>query len=132
MSLYNAVLKLPPDRDGFGPCDDDWKLVRRAEARSADGRASRIYVQRMPAHFWRFVSGDSQITTGSGREVATLLERVAGALAAGVIGFTFNGDAIKLTGSGKNAEDLIAAFERERAREMVGFRECDGAGRPGH
>ncbi len=53
MSLYDEALKVPADRGDFGPCDDDWKLVKRVEATRTGGRASNVYVKRMPAHFRR-------------------------------------------------------------------------------
>ncbi len=125
MSLYNEARELPADRgDVFGPVDDDWQLVRRVEASRTGGRASRIFVRRLPAHFWRLVSGDVEITTGSGDAIAGLVERLARAIASGAIRFQMAGDGVtivNLTGS-RDVEDLVADFHAERARDMVGFR----------
>src|ERR687891_577157 len=97
MNLCATATKLPGDwDDGFGPCDREWKLVRRVEATLPSGAASTIYVRRLPARFFRLTCGDISVTTGSGDGVANLIERLARFLSLGALGFRFAGSEIKL------------------------------------
>jgi hypothetical protein len=126
MHLYSEADSLPGDyNDGFGACDDRWRLVRHVAATTPQGRASALWVRRMPAAFFRLTSGDVAISTGSGPEAADLVERVAHALAAGQVSFRATDNGIGLVGSEPDARRLVADFEEARVRSMVGVEGTD-------
>jgi hypothetical protein len=52
-----------------------------------EGREATVWVLRRPARFWRLTSGDIEITTGSGDEMGLLLDRIAEAIAGGMLRF---------------------------------------------
>jgi hypothetical protein len=92
--IVEAAKRLPPPRSEVIPglpVDDDWQLVRSYDAAHEDGRPAKVFVRRHPARFWRLVSGDVEITTGSGDEPGRLLDAVARAIANGMLGFSTRG-----------------------------------------
>jgi hypothetical protein len=126
MSLYSEADKLPGDHDdGFGACDHDWKLVRRTEPTTPKGRASALWVRRLPAAFFRLTSGDVAISTGSGREAANLVERVARALAGGQVSLRATDSGITFVASVSGARRLVEDFDRATSSGMVGVEGTD-------
>jgi hypothetical protein len=127
MHLYGAATGLPGDYDdGFGACDHDWKLVRRTEPTTPKGRASALWVRRLPAAFFRLTSGDLAISTGSGPEGAALVERVARALAGGQVIFRATDSGVTLVASVSGARRIVEDFERATASGIAGV---EGTGR---
>lgn len=124
VNLSAEADKLPGDYLALTlPCDADWKLVRRVEPRSAHGVTSKLYVKRLPAAFYRLVTGDIEIITGTGYEVERLIERVAAALADGKLRFATRSDGIVIDDLVLEGDPaLITEFEGLMARDMIGFR----------
>jgi hypothetical protein len=67
--------------------DEEWQRLRVYEPAAEDGRRAVVWVLRMPAMFCRVTSGDIEMTTGSGDEMRDLADRIARAIAGGMLGF---------------------------------------------
>ena len=85
-TLQEMVDALPGDGETVlgMPCDKGWREVRRYPTDL--GHDVVVYVHRLPADFYRIESPElsSALTTGSG--CAELAERIAQALADGLLG----------------------------------------------
>ena len=68
--------------------DEEWQMLRVCKPTTADGCRAVLWVLRAPAMFWRVTSGDIEMTTGSGDEMGDLADRLAHAIAGGMLGFS--------------------------------------------
>ncbi len=90
--IVDEARDLPGDDIGpFGPTDRDWKLVRTYPS-TVEGRSAEVYVRRWPAMFWRVKGGSIDLSTGSGREMGELADRIARLIAEGMIGPSDGGE----------------------------------------
>jgi hypothetical protein len=87
--LVRRARALPGD-----PCiggmvtDADWQPVCTLRGTDQPAHAATIYVQRMPAMFWRITGDGADLSTGSGEGMPELALMIAEAIAAGVLGAT--------------------------------------------
>jgi hypothetical protein len=90
MGVTDEAKRLPEGRHSAVPGftrDDEWQKVRVYEPTTEAGRPAVLWVLRMPAMFWRVTSGDIEMTTGSGDEMGDLADRIAHAIADGMLAF---------------------------------------------
>lgn len=91
MDIEQAANALPGDEETpFGPVDAGWKPVRLYPKAHEDGADAEVHVRRTPAAFWRVRSKAKGIdlSTGSGERCGWLAERIALAIAEGMLGLT--------------------------------------------
>jgi hypothetical protein len=72
--------------DIFGTVNREWTIVRTYPATNADGHEATVYVQALPARFYRIVCADLGIDLETGSGMDHLAREIAEALADGMLG----------------------------------------------